>query len=90
MDLAIQGFGTYDREASGATFFYTAPASTAQALAVWDHFTAEADDRPELVRQALYHWWFEHIHPVPGGNGRVGRLFSAPEVIRLFEPVDVS
>lgn len=72
--LKIHPNGTYDPEAFGATFFYTAPASTAQALAVWDQFTAEADERPELVRQALSHWLFEHVHPVPDGNGRVGRL----------------
>ncbi len=72
--LKLYPNGTYDPEAPGATFFYTAPASTAQALADWEAFTAEADARPEWVRQALSHWWFEHIHPVPDGNGRVGRL----------------
>lgn len=45
--LKVHPNGTYDSEALGATFFYTAPVSTFQALAVWDHFTAEADDRPE-------------------------------------------
>ncbi|MCA1908952.1 MAG: Fic family protein [Magnetospirillum sp.] len=72
--LKVHPNGTYDPEATGATFFYTAPASTAQSMVMWDRFTAEDDERPELVRQALSHWLFEHIHPVPDGNGRVGRL----------------
>ena len=67
--------GTADPDASGGLFYYTQPASVPQALADWRDFTLASDARtPELVRQALSHWIFEHIHPVADGNGRIGRL----------------
>lgn len=64
---------TYDEDAGGP-FFYCAPGSLNEVLAEWEVFTATQDGKPELLRQALSHWMFEHIHPVPDGNGRVGRL----------------
>ena len=64
---------TSDYDSSNGMFFYTRPASTAAALAEWEAFTL-ATGGPELVRQMLSHWMFEHIHPVADGNGRVGRL----------------
>lgn len=65
--------GTFDSEL-GAVFYYTSPASLPEVLEEWEGFTAAAGDRPELIRQVLSHWMFEHIHPVADGNGRVGRL----------------
>jgi Fic family protein len=64
---------TSDYDSPNGMFFYTRPASTAAALAEWQAFTLETGG-PELVRQMLSHWMFEHIHPVADGNGRVGRL----------------
>ena len=64
---------TSDYDSPNGMFFYTRPASTAAALAEWEAFTL-ATGGPELVRQMLSHWMFEHIHPVADGNGRVGRL----------------
>jgi Fic family protein len=64
---------TYDEDVGGP-FFYCSPVSTKLALKEWTAFTNESDDKPELLRQALSHWMFEHIHPLADGNGRVGRL----------------
>jgi Fic family protein len=64
---------TSDYDSPNGMFFYTRPASTAAALAEWQAFTL-ATGGPELVRQMLSHWMFEHIHPLADGNGRVGRL----------------
>ena len=65
---------TYEAE-SGTVFHYARPASVPVAMAEWERFTLAAEsERSEFVRQALSHWMFEHIHPVPDGNGRVGRL----------------
>lgn len=67
--------GTVDPEAPGGFFYYTQPASVPQVLGEWRDFTLAGDPRvPEMVRQVLSHWMFEHIHPVADGNGRIGRL----------------
>jgi Fic family protein len=64
-------------------FGYTSPSSLAGAMRDWREFTLAADARtPELLRQLLSHWMFEHIHPVPHGNGRIGRLL-VPILMRL-------
>ncbi|MDZ4258316.1 MAG: Fic family protein [Gemmatimonadales bacterium] len=38
-----------------------------------EHFLATTE-MPGAARAALGHWGFETIHPLPDGNGRVGRL----------------
>lgn len=64
---------TADPDTPTGLFHYTAPSTLPAALAEWRGLTL-AEGGPELVRQALSHWMFIHIHPTADGNGRVGRL----------------
>ena len=73
--LKLRPNGTLDHDATGSLLYYTRPASVAAALEDWRTFTLGFDlEAPELVRQILAHWMFEHIHPFPDGNSRIGRL----------------
>jgi Fic family protein len=72
-----------DPEFPEGFFGYTSPSSLADAMRDWRDFTLAAEPRtPELLRQLLSHWMFEHIHPVPDGNGRIGRLL-VPILMKL-------
>jgi Fic/DOC family len=73
--LKLRPNGTLDHDATGSLLYYTRPASVVAVLEDWRTFTLGFDlDAPELVRQILAHWMFEHIHPFPDGNSRIGRL----------------
>jgi len=66
--------GVADKERPGGYFLYTHPDHLNDVLSQWTMLAMGSEKRPELVRQALAHWMFEHIHPFADGNGRIGRL----------------
>jgi Fic family protein len=59
----------------------------------WFDWERDDTDPPELqllVRIAMAHYQFETIHPYTDGNGRLGRLAAALQMIRegtLSSPV---
>jgi Fic family protein len=72
-----------DPEFPEGFFGYTSPSSVVDVMRDWREFTLTTEPRtPELLRQLLSHWMFEHIHPVPDGNGRIGRLL-VPILMKL-------
>jgi len=79
--VLIGGDGTYSRAK-----FVPAPAVHVGAL-IDDltAFMADAKAIPPLVRAAMAHYQFETIHPFKDGNGRVGRLLIAIQVVRDFQ-----
>jgi Fic family protein len=65
---------TPDPDEPNGLFHFCPPEHLDDALARWQAFSLATDAMPELVRAALAHWMFEHIHPFHDGNGRIGRL----------------
>ncbi len=78
-DSAIEGgelkkSQNYTIKNDGSIFAYTPPHYLDSTLSMFEQFTMQDREIPELIRQAISHWIFEQIHPFPDGNGRVGRL----------------
>ena len=49
----------------------------------WERWVATTRDMPSVVQAALAHYQFETLHPYHDGNGRIGRLAVALQLMLL-------
>ena len=52
----------------------------------WEAWSQSNVGTPPLIRAAVLHAWFEHIHPFLDGNGRTGRAITNLELVRAGYP----
>ncbi|MCX2933843.1 Fic family protein [Mycobacterium sp. CVI_P3] len=66
-----------------AARFVPPPAGDELALGVsaWEKWIHREDDLPLLVKIAMAHYQFETLHPFSDGNGRLGRLIIALQLV---------
>ena len=70
-----------DRDVSLARFVPPPPLEIAPCLGALDAYLAARGPDESLVRIALCHYQLETIHPFLDGNGRVGRLLLALQMV---------
>lgn len=51
----------------------------------WERWVATPRELPSVVQAALAHYQFETLHPYHDGNGRIGRLVIALQLMKLGE-----
>lgn len=52
------------------------------SLETWVEWVEQVDDWPPVLRAAFGHYQFETLHPFGDGNGRIGRLLIALQLLR--------
>ena len=79
--------GVGNRRVSSARFI-PPPADhrLSEGLRAWERWVRESDALPTLIRVAAAHYQFETLHPFHDGNGRLGRLVAA---LQLMEAGDL-
>ena len=71
--------GTVIARAQTGEVVYTPPSGSEHLRRLLDNlwqFVYSPSDMPPLLRMAIAHYQFEAIHPLPDGNGRVGRILN--------------
>lgn len=91
MRKRIVAIGDQSGDISKARFVPAPPGDQLQRdVDDWEKWIHAEDDVPFIARLALSHYQFETLHPFSDGNGRIGRLLIALQLVEanvLHNPV---
>ena len=78
--------GANKRPIEEARFVPCPPGDQLEAgIRAWEEWVAAESDLPIIAKVAIAHYQFETLHPYSDGNGRLGRLVSLLQLMRVGE-----
>jgi Fic family protein len=78
----IVAIGEHSGEIEKARFVPSPPGDELiSGISEWEKWLHAEDDIPFVARLALSHYQFETLHPFSDGNGRIGRLLIALQMV---------